>query len=93
MKNKLSKHGSKRYVERFDIKDKQQQRDFRNAIRKGIPPQSLKQGELRNYLMARLVNGKKIMYYKDRAYVYKKTNTKNILITVYDVSSISSEKK
>lgn len=92
MKNKLSKHSSNRYSQRFNINDKEQLKDFKNAIRKGIAPQSLKSGELRDYLMARLVNGKKIIYYKNRAYVYKKTNTKNILITVFDVSKINEKK-
>lgn len=92
MKNKLSKHSSNRYSQRFNINDQEQLKDFKNAIRKGIAPQSLKSGELRDYLMARLVNGKKIIYYKNRAYVYKKTNTKNILITVFDVSKINEKK-
>lgn len=91
MRYKLSKHGSKRYSERFDINDKEQVKDFRNALRKGLSPYSLKEGELKDYLMARLTNGKKIIYYKNRAYIYKKTNSRNILITVFDVSNISEK--
>ena len=87
---KLSQHSKERISERTNLDKGNQKAFFRAALDKGIPPNNLKEGKLKEYLLAR-ENQCKIKVYKGYIFIHSKNSKR--LYTMYKIPDELKEMK
>ena len=87
---KLSLHSKQRINERTNIDKGNQKQFFRAALDKGKSPSRLKNGKLKEYLIAR-ENNCKIKVYKGYIFIHSKNSKR--LYTIYKIPDELKEKK